>query len=186
MVEYIKSIFDNTEFSQYGDTHQQKIATLLKGASDDDIASLATQLQEEQDRRLEEAEKKLAAMRKAFGRPESPSPKESGPGSKATIMNKSAVSPKRKQKKTAKAKEPRAPRGQAKELLLAFLESGPKGRKQTETHFAKSGLSAASVATLLNRLKKDGVITHDKVNKQYSKASNNVNDNGIDTSPQSV
>ena len=159
MVGTNANILDNQVFEGYGETHNERITALLRDMSDEDLALFQTRSKEEQDRRLSEAEEKLAAMKKAFGLSEKPRVT-------SKLTTDSAIpSPRHKQSK--KAKSSRTPRGKAKELILAFLKEGPKGRKQIESYLAQHGIATTSVGTLLNRLKKDAVIEHDKVNKVY-------------------
>jgi len=154
------NILDDQIFEGYGETHDERITALLRNVSDEDLALFLMRSKEEQDRRLTEAEEKLAAMKKAFGLSEPPRIT-----SKLTTGSATPIS---QRKQSKRAKGIRAPRGKAKELILAFLKDGPKKRKQIEAHFENKKMSTNSVGTLLNRLKDEGIVTHDATNKLYS------------------
>ena len=146
--------------------------TLLKEATAEELGDIQARLVEEQNRRLEKAERELESMRKVFGRP-LPLPSAVSPASISTSMKKPAARSggSKATTKSGKAKsrhrETRAPRGQSKELILAFLSAGPKYRQQIADYFREKGLATESISTLLNRLKKANVIVYNAENKLY-------------------
>ena len=126
---------------------------LFKKADTDDLSKIRALLEKEIDRRVADLEQKLEHMRKALDRP------------KARMVASDSNSSASKQ---SSKQGGRAPRGRAKELILTFLQDGPKDRKQINVHFDANGVSKASISTLLNRLKKDKSIEYDENSKRYS------------------
>lgn len=149
------------------DTPAQQVIALLKKVSNEELADIQNRVVEEQNRRLEEVALKLASMKETFRR-QDPLPAKSGNSKSTSTKSKHAEFVPKKTEKKTRSKGTRAPRGKAKELLLAFLGDGSKGRKQIEAHFAGEKMAARNVPTLLNRLKNANIIQHDEANKLYS------------------
>ena len=143
--------------------------TILKEASAEELGDIQTRLTDEQNRRLENAERELESMRKVFGRT-AKHPSGIFPAPRPTSKKKIPARLTRPKSTKAKFKPQgiRAPRGQSRETILTFLQDGPKHRQQIAEHFKESGLASGSISTLLNRLKKSNDIVYDEENKQYS------------------
>jgi len=143
-----------------------QVVELLEKATPSELRDIQAHLSQEGRKRMEKAERELEerqekekreldGMRKILGL------SEPQPAARSKSVTKSSG-----------AKSTRAPRGQSKEAIIAFLTSdGPKDRRQIEEHFKAKGLSTASISTLLTRLKKDGAIKYHDENKHYSSPS---------------
>lgn len=184
MIDSIGNGFGGTNSPINYNPDVQNAINLLKRISDEELVDIHAKVIAEQNRRLEETEKKLASRKKAFGRLGNPSAAPTAPGSR-TRNNKPARSAGNGNgKRRIVSRGSRAPRGKAKGLILALLEDGPKSRRQIEAHFEGKGMPTKSVPTLLNRLKSDGAIGHDEENKLYSRKSRENDIHDSDEAPE--
>jgi hypothetical protein len=147
-----------------------QVMILVRKATDAELAEIHDKLIEEQDKRLKQAERNLAIMRKAFGVPKQPLARSEP--TRSTTKNSANSTKTSKPRKTKAPKTKRTPRGRAKEMILTCLKDAPRTRKQVMDHFREHGLPANSVPTLLTRLKKSGDIEYNDENNEYSTADN--------------
>ena len=112
------------------------LADLLKKTSPDELGQAGLLLEKEIDRRIAEADQAAENVRKALGRPKTLS----------AIISTSVSTGKKASKRT--------PKGEAQKLILAFIQDGPKFRKQIIEHGVAKGLTKSSINSLLSRMKK--------------------------------
>ena len=115
------------------------LADLLKKASPDELGQAGLLLEKEIDRRIAEADQAAENVRKSLGRPKTQSD---------TISTSISTG------KKASSKGKRTPKGEAQKLILAFIQDGPKFRKQIIEHGVAKGLTKSSINSLLSRMKK--------------------------------
>ena len=145
---------ESTAPSPMTDDFLSSVAALLEKASNEELGQAEVLVEKEIARRIAEAEQAAEDLRTVLGRPKT--------GSDTT-------EPPTSTKAKATSKGTRTPRGEAKEVILAFLQDGTKTRKQIEEHFISKGMSTASVGTLLSRMKKKEEIRQVGDTNQYNR-----------------
>lgn len=146
----------------------QLITKLLADVGDQDLAEIHKLVIAEERRRVAEAENALINMKETFGQLSPTLPIRNSQKPPRLKTKSTNIAKSQNAKKGANLHDDRAPRGEAKKLILAFLETGPKNRKQLEEHFKDKRMPVSSIGTLLNRLKSANAIDHDRENKLYS------------------
>jgi hypothetical protein len=142
-----------------------QVVELLKGASPAELGEIQAHLSQEmhkclervkrqQKERQEKDKRELEDMEKAFGLSES-----------KPISRKKSIT------KGSGEKPTRAPRGEAKKLLLDFLNDGEgsKSYEQIEAHFKNNGFATSSIPMLLKREIESGTVTSQD-DKEYSRS----------------
>lgn len=123
---------------------------------------------DEMKKRLTDAEKRIAEMKQHFRLP------EASPAQASFPHKQIKKSIKMKPEKLMKAGKPSAgARGQLRSTILQLLSEGPKTRAELEAELTNRGIPATSTGTTINRLKKDGILAHDKATKAYSLSASN-------------